>query len=57
MGNHGIMACYAIRVVRFPQHCLTTEEKAESWAVSEFVTGQACAAENQAGVFRLCHSV
>ena len=57
MGNHGVMGCYAIQVSSFHQHCLTTEEKAESWADSELGTGQACAAENQAGVFCLCHSV
>lgn len=57
MGNHGVMACYAIQVFSFHQHCLTTEEKAESWADSEFVNGQACAAENQVGVFCLHHSV
>ena len=51
------MGCYAIQVSSFHQHCLTTEEKAESWADSELGTGQACAAENQAGVFCLCHSV
>lgn len=57
MGNHGVTACYAIQVFSFHQHCLTTEEKAESWADSEFVNGQACAAENQVGVFCLHHSV
>ena len=43
-----IIECHVLQVYNFHQYCLTTEEKAESWADSELRTDQACAVENQA---------